>query len=395
MTRAASRELKKRRLVWPPTVALGKLFYAARQRPSFVDTIAFFKFGALGDVILTTPLVAAVRTQYPQAKLTYITAQLNAPALVGNPNLDRIITFADYTSFMPRLISLVRLIRQLRREKFNVVMVLDRAWPANLLGRLLGQFTIGFDRLGEGFPLDASVPYGYETHATAPHDMATYLATGALLGCSRLDHQPQFTIPTRDVVWAKRTLASLAAKKFPIVAVCPGGARNLFQPMPQRRWPRGHFETLVKQLTAQGFSIALLGDHADAADAQKIAAQVPTDTVKNFCGRTTLAQAGALLAQCSAVVVADTALLHLAATTTTPIIALFGPTNPRRKAPTGPHHQTLWKALPCPRCQQTVCHWERRAPHVEARASMAAISVNDVMQAVQQILATQKNESPT
>lgn len=442
MSAAQSIRGAKPRLVSPFTLLLGEFLskiIPKRQPPQRIHKILFFKFGALGDVLLTTPLVRAMREQFPYATIDYCLGQWAAPALQNNPHLSSVVTFTDSTNTLKRLVPLLTTLWRLRRADYDVVFVLDRAWQAGLLGTFIGGYTIGFDRLGEGFALDTSIPYGYESHEQAPHDIDTYLALGKHLGCGTANRQMVFQPTAQDRAFAHQLLDQAGWQKKPFavrphfatgsaghgrarergasrsfsakagdrglsathrwvgrhvfsgntalsehhrgtVALCPGGARNPYQEMAVRRWPAEYYAQLARQLISRGLQVVLLGGHTDRPEADTIVTQCPE--VIDCVGRTSLAQAAAIIEQCTAVVAHDTALMHVAAAIGTPTIALFGPTNPRRKELLGPQHTTIWKRLPCPTCGQVVCHWEKVPPHRASHASIQAISVEEVFAAV-------------
>lgn len=387
--------VQSRRLASPIIIFLGRLFFSRKRHtlPTTVRRVLFLKFGALGDVLMTTPLLKAVRQRYPAAHLTYATGSWSDAALANNPHLNRLVTFADSLSWWRRVLALGQTMWQLRRERYDIIFVLDRAWQAGAIAAYIGGYRIGFDRLGEGFALHQAIPYGSEPHEQAPHDIDTYLALGRIIGCAVTD-QDMVLLPTPgDMAWA----ASQLPGHIPWIALCPGGARNQYQPMAARRWPVEYFIELGQRIAADGYGIVLLGSDADQVDARHIFEQLTPQMLElgrviNLTGLTTFSQAAAVLARCRAAVVADTALMHVASAAHTPTVALFGPTNPRRKAPLGHYHCTIWNATPCVRCGEIVCHWESVAPHPETVQRMQLISPEAVNAALASLLKTHSQE---
>jgi heptosyltransferase-2 len=116
----------------------------------------------------------------------------------------------------------------------------------------------------------------------------------------------------------------------PWVGLLPGAARG-----PSKQWPSEHFAELGRRLAADGWQVAVMGSAADAACCGHIAESIGTSAL-NLGGRTPLAVWAACLARCRAVVANDSGGMHLAAALGTPVVALYGLTDPARTGPLGP-----------------------------------------------------------
>jgi len=122
--------------------------------------VLLWKIGALGDVVMTTPLVRQLRRQLPQARIDYLVGRSFRGVLHGNPHLDNVLDFDDGTLFGARAQGLAAILRQLRG--YDAIYVLDKHWIFTWLARLSGApQRIGFRRRAiEGWPLTAKVPFG-------------------------------------------------------------------------------------------------------------------------------------------------------------------------------------------------------------------------------------------
>src|SRR6476661_1297 len=123
-----------------------------------------WKIGALGDVVMTTPLVRQLRRALPEARIDYLTGHRCTAILAGNPHLDAVYGFDDailYRSRASRLPELVPLLRG-----YDCVFTLDKHWVFALVARLAGvPLRIGFQRrLHEGLLHTRTVPYGALRH---------------------------------------------------------------------------------------------------------------------------------------------------------------------------------------------------------------------------------------
>jgi heptosyltransferase II len=115
-----------------------------------------------------------------------------------------------------------------------------------------------------------------------------------------------------------------------LIGIAPGGARNVKEEMPERRWPLDRYAELASRLLAryQRAHLVILGGPDDRADAEAVARRLPAERVTNLAGKTTVAAAREVIAACRLFVTHDSGLLHVAGGTETPLVAIFGPTSP-------------------------------------------------------------------
>lgn len=370
---------------------LGALLFSYQKQkkmPRQVNRILFFKLGAMGDVLMTTALVHAVRLRLPTAQLHYMTGAWSAPALQNNPDINRVLIFADHPQFGLLFFSLLRAITPLLLCRYDLVFVLDKAWEAGVLMAPIARYSIGFDRYGEGFALSSTIPYGLESHDDAPHDITTYVSLMGSLGRIPVDAKMVFMPSTSDEKFAMSILSSYDA---PYITLCPGGARNPYQRMDGRRWNIKRYAKLARRLLDRGYTVVLLGSADDRTVALSIMAycikeSVDTSRLVDLIGKTTFGQCAAVLKYCMRAVCHDTALMHLASAMHTPVIALFGPTNPKRKEPRNKGSVTIWDPSYCSHCHQEVCHWEQEPLPIGCGERMNRIRVSDIFNLISQDL---------
>ncbi|MET0266295.1 MAG: lipopolysaccharide heptosyltransferase II [Duganella sp.] len=155
-------------------------------------------------------------------------------------------------------------------------------------------------------------------------------------------------------VSAQQRAAALARINLPadatIVAFAPGAEFG-----PAKRWPSEHFAGLARMLQAArpDVAIVLLGSAKDGPVCEEIVAAAPG--VRNLAGVTSLADALALLSSVAALVTNDSGLMHIASAFQRPVVALYGPTDPRHTPPLSDIAKVLWLHLDCAPCQQRIC----------------------------------------
>jgi heptosyltransferase-2 len=137
----------------------------------------------------------------------------------------------------------------------------------------------------------------------------------------------------------------------PLLALCPGAEFG-----PAKRWPARHFALVARHWVAIGGQVRVFGGPGDRSTAEALLAGLgETPAVENLVGRTTLAEAAALLGQAKAVVTNDSGLMHLAAALARPVVALYGPSDPALTPPLAADVQVLTLDLPCSPCHARRC----------------------------------------
>ena len=122
--------------------------------------ILIMRSGAIGDVVMTTPLIKAIRRKFPSAEIDYLTGNWSKKVLEGNPQLNRIISFDDRIVYEKNWNGVWELIKEIRTERFDLAFVLDKSYHWGVLAYLMGiKQRIGFDRFGEGFAHNLNVVY--------------------------------------------------------------------------------------------------------------------------------------------------------------------------------------------------------------------------------------------
>ncbi|PYJ03142.1 MAG: hypothetical protein DME25_13260, partial [Verrucomicrobia bacterium] len=212
-----------------------------------------------------------------------------------------------------------------------------------------GRLTIGLDDPREGAPgfYDLIVPRpSYQTHA-----VDWYLATLPPLGVPV--HRNFTWLPARPRV-AERVREKWRPEPARWIALQPG-ARWW-----NKRWPVEHFAELVRRLSASFAEVrfAILGGPADRELGQAIARAAPARCL-DLTGRTLLPELIEWTRLCDLVVTNDSGPMHIAAALGKPIVALFGPTEPRRTGPYGQLDRVLQLKLPCVPCMKDSCSFAR------------------------------------
>jgi heptosyltransferase-2 len=279
------------------------------------------RFGALGDVILTTPLLRVLRHTLPVARITLVTKAAWAPLFAAHPHV------TDVEALGPDE-PLRRLARRLRATAWDHRLDLHGSLRSHLLRHLVGGRWNGWrkPRLRRAVRVWTRRRLGPDPRPAAEQ----YFAAARALGLAP-DGGPPEIRPTADDDLRARALAPAAR----FVALAPGASRAT------KRWPPSHWEQLATLLREADIPTVAVGGAGERA-------LVPAAV--DACG-IGLGPTAALLRRAAAVVANDSGLMHLATAVGTPVVALFGPTVPDLGY--GPYRAdavVLERDLPCRPC---------------------------------------------
>lgn len=317
--------------------------------------ILIVKLGALGDVINTLPLAVLLKSRL-EANIHWLVAPLSYPIVSRHPCVDRTIVFDKKEAGA----SLIEVGKQLRMQTFDVTLDLQRTLKSSLFCQAArSRRRIGFDRLRCKemtwlFPFER-IP----SSKTVTHMVLQYLEFASYLG-----------VPADDIRWDIQTSGKRPAKvpeKYIVLNIGATKASN--------KWTPEGFATLVNGVQQRfGLASVITGGKEDVEMADTIMA-VSNGSGVNLVGKTTLYELADVLESAEAVVTCDTGPMHLAVALGKEVVALFGPSDPRRTGPFKGH--VLDKGMHCSPCNKR---------HCPDPFCMQAISPEDVLEKLTAIL---------
>jgi heptosyltransferase-1 len=336
--------------------------------------ILIVRLGALGDIIHAIPVAAAIRRNFPSARIDWLASARHRAILDLVPVIDRRIVIndrRDAAGGMP----VVAAIRELRRARYDVAMDIQGLLKSAALARGTGASrVIGFspaflrERLARLFYTEAYDPgNGPDAARGRTHvvRMNLGLATAAL-GLNAAE--PEFPLDAVDSAVA-RELGTRTGGRYALL--------NAGAAWPNKRWPPARFGAVASALRARyGLtSIALWGPGEETLAADVAAA---SDGAAIVAPRTTIADVVALARGAALMISGDTGPTHIAAAVGTPIVGLYGPTRPSRNGPWSPQDITVSRDTICQ------CHHLRRC--VRERMCLLDVEVEEVVEAVRRRL---------
>ena len=361
--------------------------------------ILIVKLSAIGDVIHTLPSLAALRHCYPDADITWVVEEAAADLLADHPDLNRVIVSGRkrWLNELRRgqitapLREMLLFLRDLRRHPYDLVIDFHGLFKSAVIVLLSGgKRKLGYDSLQElsGLFYNEKIPEKMGTHAVDRYlDFVRHVAGKSGAAC--LAEAPEFRITVGEK--EKRRVAALLEENSAILTTREkdggdgrsGGreegrfvAVNPVAFWETKLWEEEKFAELCDRLREElGIGIVLTG--GESAPLERICRKMRTKAV-NLGGRTMLRELACIYREAALLVTTDSGPMHLAAAVGTPIVALFGPTDPARTGPYGPGHRIIRKGLSCSPCFRKRCETPR---------CMADISVEEVFTAVKEMLA--------
>jgi heptosyltransferase I len=313
--------------------------------------ILILKPSSLGDVIQALPVLRLLKRHFPTGEIFWWLDSALAPLLEGDPDLAGVVRFERQRWAHPQhWPEMLRSIRWLRARHFDLVIDLQcllRSGAFAWLSR--GKFLAGLDETREGARgfYDLAVPRkSFQTHA-----VDWYLAVLPPLGVPV--HNNFTWLPERpEIAAAVKSKWKTAGTSW--IALQPGAR------WANKRWPVEHFAELVRRLAGKfpGTRFAILGSGEDKPLGEIISRAAPEHCL-NLYGATSLPEMIEWLRLCDLLVTNDTGPMHAAAALGKPLVALFGPTEPRRTGPYGQLENVLRLDLPCSPCLKSTCHFEK------------------------------------
>ncbi len=344
-------------------------FRQARKPLSNAPRILLVRPDHLGDLVLTTPIFAALKAHLPNAHITLMIGPWASEVVARHPDIDRILPcqFSGFTRASQKpltpYIMLWSVARQLRRQKYDIAVNLrpDFWWGAALLYLAGIPRRIGY-AIEPGKPfLTQALPFPKPEHATVSNLrlVSTALVTvGAapLAGPFTPENYPLRFIPTpEEEKWVTERLSKAGiGTAAPIVVIHPGTGAAV------KLWRNEAWAEVANALpslltTAVPARIILTGSNNERPMLDEIAHGTLAQPL--ILTDATVGQLAALLKRACLVLGTDTGPLHLAVAEGTPTISLFGPTDPRIFGPWGDaeRHIVVAATQRCPGCPYIPC----------------------------------------
>jgi len=334
--------------------------------------VLVMKFSSLGDIILSTAGLKALRAKFPRPnyRITFVVGQESREILQRCPYIDELIT-CDFKNRDKGLPAFLKLARDLRARNFDISVDLQNNRKSHLLSALsLAPDRYGYDNRKLGFLLNRGIKDTVRGIDPVSHQFRILKEMGVEEGELSLEMWPG---PDDEAVVTEILRSHWIEGARPLVGINIGASRR----WQSKVWPMEHLARLCQELARRDIRIVVTGTQEDCAAAERLIQLAPAAKPANFCGKLTINQLACLVRKCAVYISGDSAPLHVAAAVGTPFVALFGPTDPRRHLPPSKNFVLLRKESACGPCYKSKCRGNR---------CMRAITPEEVIAAVERLM---------
>jgi len=316
------------------------------------EKILIIRTDRLGDVLLSTPVIQAVRSSLPSSYIAFMTSPYTKDIVMGNPYLDEIIIYDKNLKHSSHLATILFGL-SLREYKFDLVLVLHSTFRTNLIAYLAGAHRrIGYARKAAWFLTD-KIPYLKSQGLKHESEYTLDVVRAAGIDFDNKELKPFLPISKgdQDFVDGFCKAQGLIDKDI-LIGIHPSSS------CPSRRWPPQKFAELADRLIGQANSKIIIfgiGEDLKFAEIVKNNMKHSPFIVKDF----TIPQAAALLKRCRFFISTDTGPAHIASAVGVPCITIFGRKQPGlspvRWKPLGEETTVLHKDVGCTKCLAHNC----------------------------------------
>ncbi len=341
------------------------------RRRRVVRRVLVVRLDHIGDLLMSTPALAAIRRKYPDAEITLATGEWNLPVIENNPNVDRVVVHnsSRYTRppYSPHPITNLR--QSLRGHAPDVVIGLRDDWATltewlrrdvQLIDRGRTQIRLWFERRRSGEA---------EQHETVR--IREILAGAGIEVPPSADLEMHLSDSERSD--AQRFLAE-ERLDGPFAVLQPAAT------VPLRQWFPDRYADVAHWLHRHhGLRIVIAGAPSEREQARDLADRIADISPVDISGRSSLREFAAIVERASLYVGSDGGAMHLATAVGTPTVALFGPGPYHGYYPVGRHVVGISHLFPCAPCDQVTCVRPNDT-------CMMAITVEEVVEASRKVL---------
>lgn len=330
-----------------------------------VEKIVLKSVNWVGDTILSTPTIRALRRRYPEAKITAIARPWVAPLLRANPDVDEVWEESERGNRR----DFARLVPRLREARFDLGIAFPNAFAAALLlwaGRVKRR--VGYARDGRGLLLTDPVPV--RPALLRDHEVRYYLNLLSALGDVP---EPPPLVLEEDEEARRRVEDLLKAEGVPLDAPLIGVNPGAFYGT-AKRWAPDRFAVVGRRLaeTLNGV-VVVVGTQQERPAAQDVCGIIGNGSF-NLAGRLTLSELVSLIKRMAMFVTNDSGAMHIATAVGVRIVAIFGSTDWVTTPPWSDEAILVRKETACAPCLLRHCPIDHRC--------MERVHVSDVMDAI-------------
>lgn len=344
-----------------------------------VHKILIYATIGIGDMVMFTPSLKAVRKRFPKAHIAIITGQSECEDVITGSHLVDEIMHIEHSHW-----NTLELSYQIKKRRFDLLIspYLCRSKHLNNLTLLSG---IPY-RAGHSSSPDWKNVNDYLFNIQVPaisgvHESIKGQMLAEALHCEDFDNQPLFYINKESTFFADQFFINHKLNGKWVLAVQVG----IVESQSWKEWSLHKLaQTCDRLLENDQIKIIVFGAASHHLAVEELLHHMRRTPII-VAGKTTLKQSAALIKKCHATLCNDTGLMHISSAVGVPVIAVFGPTDPKWTGPMGTGHTIVRKDLPCSPCYDKMTLSADAALNCEHHNCLNMISVEDILTAVAQL----------
>lgn len=339
--------------------------------PAGIRKILIRAVNWLGDAVMTTPAIGAVREFFPNAHITLLATPLVAELFTSHPWVDRVVVY-DRNGRHRGTGGRLRLTAELKRHAFDLAIILPNSLDAALVPWLAHiPCRLGLRSDGRGILLNYGVPKRQQV--TTGHQSEAYLSLLAYYGIAA-SAKPQLlaTTPAEDAAAAELFRGGGIGGGELVVGINPGATYGS-----AKRWYPERFAAVADELARRwGARIVLTGGAGEAGIAADITRAMAAPAL-DLAGRTEVRELMAVIKRCNFFITNDSGPMHIAAAFGVPLVAIFGSTDSSTTYPLSEHAVVVRGQVDCAPCMKRECPTDHRC--------MTAVTPTMVVEAAEKL----------
>jgi lipopolysaccharide heptosyltransferase II len=334
--------------------------------------VLIIKFSSLGDIILTTAGLRAIREKFKRDnyRISFLVSQEFKEVLLRSPHIDELLV-CDFKSRDQGLGGFLKMAKALRSRYFDMVIDLQN----NRRSHLLAAMTLALDRFGyENKKFSSLLNHRIKDKKDSIGPVAHQFNLLNLLGINPGDNYLEMFPRQEDEKYVEGFLGQQwLSVNQKLVGINIGASKR----WKTKVWPIRQLVRFCELLAGRDIRVVVTGSSDDSKRASELINSLPKIKIIDGCGKLSINQLAVLIKRCNVYISADSAPLHVAAAVKTPFVALFGPTDPGRHLPPAKVYAVISKALDCAPCYKSKCSKPK---------CMEDISAEEVLEAVDKLL---------
>ena len=334
--------------------------------------ILVIKLSSLGDVILSTAAIRAIREKFgDKYKITVLVGEESKEALLKCPYIDELLV-CDFKNKDKGLSGFFRLVNILRKKNFDLVIDLQNSRRSHLLSFLIFCLNrYGYDNKKFGFLLNHRIKDERPAIGPVTHQFRVL----GLLGIDSKEPQLQLWPTEEDQHYIDEFLKlQWLSNNQRVIGINISASQRWVT----KNWPLHHIAKLCGELSHRDMRVVITGTEKDLNYANTLMDMFKDIKPINACAKTTVNQLACLIKRCAIYISPDSASLHIAAAMGVPFIAIFGPTDPRRHLPPAKDYAVIKKDLSCSPCYKSKC---------KNKKCMELVKPEEVLETIEKLLA--------